>query len=106
LIEELLEGGTKMVIDGRSVGERMAINLMGDVFSALAVDFATVDREAALKALGRIELSIADVLTDFRQKTSEGIGEYDAAFDAMLETISALVENARDAVQSRGKPSK
>jgi len=94
-----------MVLDGRSIGERMAINLMGDVFSALAVDFAAVDRDATLRALGRIELAIEDALADLRLQAPERTGPYSDAFEAMLDTVSTLVENARDAVQASGKPS-
>lgn len=95
-----------MVTDGRGVGKGMAISLISDVFTALAVDFATVDHEAALRALARIEISIADALTDFRQQTSEGIVEYDTAFEAMLESISTLVKDAGAAVQAASKPAK
>ena len=91
-----------MVIDGRDVGKGMALNLIGQAFSALAADFADVDHEGALASLVRIELSIADALTDFRLKSPEGTDVYDAAFEAMLQSISMLVEDARDAVKARG----
>lgn len=91
-----------MTFDGRAVGQRMAINLIGDAFRMLAVDFSTVDREGALAALARIELMIADALTDFREKSGEGIRVYDETFAAIIETISALVEESREAVK-RGR---
>lgn len=94
-----------MVIDGRSIGQRMAVTLIGEVFSMLAADFAAGDRDGALAALGRIELTIADALADFRLQTAERTRTvYDEAFDAMIETISTLVEDARNAVQASGKP--
>lgn len=89
-------------IDGREVGQRMAINLMSDVFSAMAVDFAARDRENALASLARIELSIADAIADFREQSGKGTVAYDEAFAAMVETISTFVEGARDAVQALG----
>ncbi len=95
-----------MVIDGRAVGKAMAISIISDVFSAIAVDFADIDRDRALASLARIELSIADALTDFRMKSPEGTVVYDAAFDAILQSISTLVEDARNAVKARGGPTK
>jgi len=94
-----------LVIDGNAAGRGMGANLVARAFCELALDFAALDRTAALAALARIELTIADALADFRLQNPEGtLAEYDDAFYAMLDTVSTLVEDARDAVQSPGKP--
>lgn len=88
-----------MVIDGRDAGRGMAINLICSAFSTLALDFAAIDRGGALEALARIELTIADALADFREKTGEGARPYDDAFAAMLDAVSTLVAESREAVK-------
>jgi hypothetical protein len=104
LIKKFSEGRNQMDIDGRAAGKGMAVDLIREAFAALAADFAAVDHKAALEALGRIELTIADALAEFRLHTGQGTVPYDAAFDAMLEVVSTLIEEARHAVQATGKP--
>jgi hypothetical protein len=91
-----------MVIDGRSAGKGMAVDLIREAFAALAADFAAVDHKAALEALGRIELTIADALAEFRLQTGQGTVPYVAAFDAMLEVVSS----PRNARQTQCCPAK
>jgi hypothetical protein len=91
-----------MALDGSGTGTRMAIDIIGKAFSMLATDFATVERDAALASLGRIELAIADALSDFRLQNPERTGPYDDAFHAMLHAVCTLVEDAGKAVKAGG----
>ena len=93
-----------MAVDGWNAGRDMAVELIQRAFNELAVSFAAADQSSALAALARVELLIADSLTEFRQWSGNNSAVYNDAFEAMVYTVSTLVEDAREAVQNAGKP--
>jgi hypothetical protein len=88
------------------VGVRWAISLMNKAFIELALDFADIDRRAAITALSRVELLVADELAAFREKNPERDGSDDIDFTlaAVLDEIGLFVEESRDAVKRGRKP--
>lgn len=91
-------------MDIPAVAIRWTVALMNKAFVELALDFAELDRRAAGEALSRVELLIADELAAFREFYPErdGIERIDFLLAAVLDEISAFVEETREAVK-RGR---
>jgi hypothetical protein len=90
---------SKIDLDGHAVGTRMAVELIHRAFNHLAISHAAADHEGALAALVRVEIFLADALEEFRKGTGVEIDVYNDAFDAMIMTVSTLVEGAREAIE-------